>query len=75
MKNKIEKITIGESDYSREQMLSGKMGWSIGNTAGEFLQTISEYEKEGYEVKFETSILRKIFCVGVYKVVAIKPIM
>lgn len=66
----MKKIKIGNSDYNRKQIESGVYGW--GTTNKVFLQTIKEYEDDGYIVKFETSIWRKLFCVGIYNVVAIK---
>ena len=66
----MEKVKIGNSDYSRIQMEQGDSGWTIGCSAEYFLNTIKQYENEGYTVKFETSIWRKIFGWGIYKVVA-----
>ena len=66
----MEKIKIGNSDYTKEQMQKGVHGW--GTSDKDFLETIKQYEDDGYTVKFETSIWRKIFCVGIYSVVAIK---
>lgn len=67
-----EKIKIGATDYSRKEMESGDIGWSIGTSAKEFMETIKLYEREGYTVSFETSLFRKIFGLGIYKVVARK---
>jgi len=67
----LEKITIGQSDYSRKQMGNGT-GWSWGVSDEYFLETIKAYEEAGYTVKFKTSLLRRIFAVGKYKVVAYK---
>jgi hypothetical protein len=64
----MEKIKIGNSDYKREQMEQGVYGWGTSNS--EFLQTIKQYEAEGYTVKFETNLWRRIFALGIYKVVA-----
>lgn len=69
MKRK-EVIVIGESDYSREEM--GSVNSGIGSSSTEFLNEIKEYEDLGYIVKFKTSIFRRIFCLGVYKVIAYK---
>lgn len=66
----MEKIKIGNSDYSRKQMEQGDIGWTIGCSSKYFLDTIKQYESEGFTVKFETSILRKIFGMGIYEVVA-----
>jgi len=66
----MEKIKIGNSDYSRKQMEQGDNGWTIGCSAKYFLDTIKQYENKGYTVKFETSIWRKIFGMGIYKVMA-----
>lgn len=68
----MEKIEIGNSDYSREEIDKGIKGWTIGNSPDTFSNTIKEYESEGYTVKFETSFFRRIFGVSVYKVVAYK---
>lgn len=65
-----EKIKIGVSDYSREQMENDAYGW--GTTGPEFLDTIEEYERIGYQVKFETNWLRRIFAIGIYKITAYK---
>ena len=51
-------------------MEQGDSGWAIGCSAKYFLETIKQYEQEGYTVKFETSIWRKIFGMGIYKIVA-----
>jgi len=64
----MEKINIGNSDYSREEMEQGLYGF--GTSAKEFLNVIMRFEKDGYQVKFETSIWRKIFSSAIYKVVA-----
>jgi hypothetical protein len=64
----MEKIKIGNSDYTKQQMEQGVYGW--GTSAREYIETIKQYENEGYTVKFETSIWRKIFGIGIYKVVA-----
>ncbi len=71
-KMKKEKITLGTSDYSKKQMESGDIGWSIGDSSKAFLNRIEMYEQAGYVVKFETSILRKIFGFGIYKITATK---
>ena len=64
----MEKIKIGNSDYKREEIEQGICGWGTSNS--EFLLTIKEYEAEGYTVKFETNLWRRIFALGIYKVVA-----
>lgn len=69
---KTEKITIGYSDYSREEMESGKAYNGIGTISEEYLQSICEFEKVGYKVNFESSILRRLFGYAKYKVVATK---
>lgn len=60
-------ILIGNSDYNREELEQNKWGW--GNSSLDFLNEIREYESLGFEVKFETSLLRRIFGVTKYKVV------
>lgn len=60
-------VIIGNSDYSRKQMEEGSSGWGVSSS--EFLETIREYEIQGYDVKFETSIFRMIFGVTKYRVV------
>mgnify|MGYP001558495112 CR=1 FL=1 len=69
---KTEKIIIGDSDYSRKQIESRESDGGWGDSARDVLKTIREYENNGYEVKFETSLFRKIFCMGIYRVVAYK---
>ena len=66
----MEKIKIGNSDYTKEQMQKGVYG--LGTSDKDFLEIIKQYEDDGYTVKFETSIWKKIFCTGIYSVVAIK---
>lgn len=66
----MEKIKIGNSDYTREEMEQGVYGW--GTSSSEFLQTIKTYEAEGYTVKFKTNLWRRIFAFGIYKVIAYK---
>lgn len=67
---KQEKIVIGNSDYTREDMKNNISGW--GTTSVDFLDTINYYEENGYKVNFETNLFRKIFGFGIYKVVAYK---
>lgn len=64
----VEKVKIGTSDYTRDQMERGVYGW--GTSSSEYIDTIKQYEKDGYVVKFETNIFRRIFGFGIYKVVA-----
>lgn len=69
----MEKVTIGQSDYSREEMMDvDGSEWAIGSSFQEFLDMINYYENLGYIVKFETSIWRRIFGFGIYKIVAYK---
>lgn len=68
----MEKIEIGNSDYSREEIDNGIKGWTIGNSPDTFSNTIKEFEREGYVVKFETSLWQKIFGLSKYKVNAYK---
>lgn len=70
---KEEKVVIGNSDYTREEMESG-IYWGLGDSAEDFLNTILAVEREGYEVRFETNIFRRIFGLGIYKVVGYKTI-
>ena len=72
MENTSKKLLIGRSDYTRKQMESGDSNGGWGTTTALFLKTISLYEKDGYTVKFETNLFRKIFGVGIYKVIAYK---
>ena len=65
-----DKVTIGYSDYKRELMETGKIGWTIGDDTDEFLSVIQGYEKNGYKVVFKTNIIRRIFGLGIYKVIA-----
>ena len=71
-----QKITIGISDYSRNQIESGDFGnncgWILGCSKSDFIDAIEKYEKQGYMIEFKTSLLRKIFCAGKYKIVASK---
>ena len=64
------KIIIGNSDYSREEMEKEPYGWGV--PASSYLETIKSYEEKGYKVTFNTSLLRRIFCMGKYQVVATK---
>lgn len=68
----MEKIEIGNSDYSREEIEKGISGWTIGHTPNYFLNTIREFESEGYTVKFETNFWQRIFGMSIYKVFAYK---
>jgi DNA-binding Lrp family transcriptional regulator len=68
----MEIFTIGTSDYTRKQIESGDMGWSIGASPSEFIERIKEYEDDGYTITFKTSLWRKIFCLGIYKIIATK---
>lgn len=66
----MEKITIGNSDYTREEIESGAHGaWGDVHT---FLELIYMCERKGYTIVFKTSLLRRIFCTGKYKVIGIK---
>ena len=69
----MKKIKIGESDYNRNQIESGTPG-AIGGQicCDSMLEKIRYYENNGYTVQFQTSIFRKIFLLGKYKVVATK---
>lgn len=67
----MNKIKIGVSDYTKEEMIYND-SWAIGCSSDYFLNIIKQYEKDGYEVKFETNLFRKIFGFGIYKVVAYK---
>ena len=71
-KKKMEKVVIGESDYTRKQMEDGDTSWAIGSSGREYLETIKWYEEHGFRVEFETNIFRRIFAIGIYKVVAYK---
>ncbi len=68
----MEKIIIGNSDYSRKEIEDGIKGYTIGSSSNDVLETIKYYEGKGYTVKFETSIFRKIFAIAIYKIVAYK---
>lgn len=65
-------IKIGISDYTRKEMEQNGGGWFIGISAHEYLEAIADWERAGYTVKFETSLLRRIFGLGKYKVMAYK---
>jgi hypothetical protein len=67
----MDKIIIGHTDYSRRQIEAGGVVF-IGTSPNKLLELIEAYESVGYEVKFETSLLRKIFGLGIYKVIAQK---
>ena len=67
----MEKIEIGNSDYSREEIENGS-GISIGTSPKIFYARIREFENAGYTVKFETSLWQKIFGLSKYKVNAYK---
>ncbi len=70
MSDNVDCIIIGNSDYDRKELEDGRCGW--GTTSNDFLETITEYESLGFEVRFETSFFRKIFGVTKYKVVGYK---
>jgi len=72
MENTTKGFLIGRSDYTRKQMESGESNGGWGATTELFLNTISNYEKNGFTIKFETSLWRKIFGCGIYKVIAYK---
>ena len=63
--------TIGESDYSRQEIESNSCGWTWGSINA-VLEAIKEAESNGYDVIFKTSLLRRIFCLGKYKIIAKK---
>lgn len=65
-----KKIIIGNSDYSREQVEKGNIV-SVGCSRSELLQVIENYERAGYEIKFETNLFRRIFGIGIYRIVAV----
>lgn len=67
MKNK---IVIGNSDYSREEMESGLAEGGWGTDTDEYLRRIKYYENTGRIVKFETSLFRRLFGIGKYRVVS-----
>jgi hypothetical protein len=67
----MERVIIGYSDYSRQQIEKGNI-WILGDSRECILDTIAAFEHEDYNVKFETSLFRKIFCLAKYKVVAYK---
>lgn len=68
----IKKIIIGNSDYTRSEIEEGKCKNAFGSTRTQFLEQILIVERYGYVVKFKTNILRRIFCLGKYRVVAYK---
>jgi hypothetical protein len=61
-------VIIGNSDYNRKQM-EEEVCSRLEISPSEFLEAIREYEIQGYDVKFETSLFRMIFGVTKYKVV------
>lgn len=61
------KKVLGYSDFSREEIENGAFG--IVDSNEDIITLIQEEEKKGNKVKFETSIWRKIFCSGIYKIV------
>lgn len=69
-----KKEIIGYSDYTRaeirDQIIRGETIYSLGDSVQSFLSKISQSEKKGYTVKFETSIIRRLFKLALYKVVA-----
>ena len=71
-KKKYLEYTIGQSDYNRKRVEQGNLGWTIGDE-DLLLSTIKIFEKNGYTVEFRTNIFRRLFALGIYKVVAIKP--
>ena len=69
--NITDKIIIGESDYDREQMFANKE-FALGDSLESWKKVINHYEKQGYAIEFKTSIFRTLFCLGKYKVIAVK---
>jgi hypothetical protein len=67
----MEKIVIGQSDYPRKAIEENKCGWTLGSTTT-FLETIKLLEENGYTIKFETSLFRRLFALGIYKIIAYK---
>lgn len=63
---------IGYTDYTRQQIVSGAAIGGFGNY-DEIVESILYAEEDGWEVKFETSLFRKLFCTAKYRIVAIKP--
>lgn len=74
-KEKNGKVIIGNCDYSREQLERNDVHeLTIANcSARQMLEVIKGYEAKGYIVKFETSLFRRIFCLGRYRIVAYPP--
>lgn len=70
MENK--KVVIAHSDYTRAQLEKDEVHeLTVGNcSARAILDVIRQHEKDGYQVKFETSIWRLLFFVPTYKIVA-----
>lgn len=64
------KIIVGYTDFNRKKLEKGCYGW--GASSEYFMASIKEFEDAGFTVKFKTSILRKVFCMAIYKVVAYK---
>lgn len=69
----MQKIVIGNSDFNRKELEDNKYGW--GNSSQEFLRTIIEYENQGFEIQFETNLIRLIFGTTKYKVVGYRKLI
>ena len=70
----VEKIIIGHSDYSREQIDTGDCGkWQIGSTQEYMKHHLKKFEELGYTVTFEKKFfLTQIFSLGTYRIIGTK---
>ena len=68
-KGYIDKVIIGTSDYTREQMENGESAGAFGTSAEDFINVIESYEEDGYDVFFKRNPFR-LFAMGKYRVIA-----
>ncbi len=62
-------IVVGYSDYPLKQIESDNCGCTIGNHL-EMKETLALYKELGFRIEFKTSLFRRIFCLGKYKIIA-----
>jgi len=64
-------VIIGNSDFTRDEITAKYKPWMLGDPY-EMFRKIVAYEDKGYVVRFNTSLLRRIFGICKYQVVAKK---
>lgn len=70
MSNYLDRWTLFQTDYTRQEIESGKANGGFGCIPQECIDLMVNVENLGFVVKFRTSLLRRIFCVAKYKVIA-----